>query len=585
MAKQPQEERICLSTLKSRGWTDSLIKKHLPEPMLVTNPHYTRAPEMKLWYLSEIERIEKEVDEFQQRKEKLAKKNAAKEMRRQEAIRQKEERIARFTSELNVRNPALDYPLARNMARHFILNVGDTNTGKTYQALQALKAAETGVYLAPLRLLAMEVQDRLLDEGVLCSMVTGEEENLVEDAQIMSSTVEKIDLTKIYEVGVIDECQMIADDARGGSWTRAILGLAAETIYLCMSPDAENICKKLIDMCGDTYEVHKCTRNTELIFEGKTDERFLQRNDAVILFSRKKVLAFAEMVKQKYKLTPSVVYGALPYKARKQQVELYNEGKTDIIIATDAIGMGMNLPIKRVVFAETEKFDGVARRPLYASEVKQIAGRAGRRGIFEKGYVAAFQQANTINDKLKAKNRIIQKAHVPFPHDALKHSSEPLSVVLNEWAQVQYPEIFTQQNIELMAEKAEYLEENYPMLRREEMLKLTMVMFDEKDEELYGLWERYVQFYVSGIEIRMPKPNEVCYNLQVNEHSYKELDLYYSFHKTMELDFDYDELMSRKEALVEMINKCLLETNKKLKKKKKNIQNTPRKRDKRRRVH
>ena len=117
------------------------------------------------------------------------------------------------------------------------------------------------------------------------------------------------------------------------------------------------------------------------------------------------------------------------------------------------------------------------------------------------------------------------------------------------------------------------------------MLKLTMVMFDEKDEELYGLWERYVQFYVSGIEIRMPKPNEVCYNLQVNEHSYKELDLYYSFHKTMELDFDYDELMSRKEALVEMINKCLLETNKKLKKKKKNIQNTPRKRDKRRRVH
>ena len=467
------------------------------------------------------------------------------------------------------------------MARHFILNVGDTNTGKTYQALQALKAAETGVYLAPLRLLAMEVQDRLLDEGVLCSMVTGEEENLVEDAQIMSSTVEKIDLTKVYEVGVIDECQMIADDARGGSWTRAILGLAAETIYLCMSPDAENICKKLIDMCGDTYEVHKCTRNTELIFEGKTDERFLQRNDAVILFSRKKVLAFAEMVKQKYKLTPSVVYGALPYKARKQQVELYNQGKTDIIIATDAIGMGMNLPIKRVVFAETEKFDGVAVRPLYSSEVKQIAGRAGRRGIFEKGYVTAFQQANTINDKLKAKNRVIQKAHVPFPHDALKHSEEPLSVVLNEWAQVQYPEIFTQQNIELMAEKAEYLEENYPMLRREEMLKLSMVMFDEKDEELYGLWERYVAYYVSGIEIRMPKPNDVCYNLHVNEHSYKELDLYYSFHKTMELDFDYDELMERKEHLVEMINKCLLETNKKLKNKKKNIKNTPKKRDRR----
>lgn len=565
MFKNKNREQISLSDLKRRGWTEKLIEEYLPEPTIIPNPYKSKAS-TRLWYVDEVEMVEHSTPAFQRSKDKKIRKEREKQSRRERAQKLREEKIAKFAENLNTKNPADDYPNARKLYRHFILNVGPTNTGKTYRALQALKNAESGVYLAPLRLLAMEVQDRLLDDGVLCSMTTGEEENIIEGSTIMSSTVEKINLHEKYEVGVIDECQMIADDARGGSWTRAILGLAAETIYLCMSPDAVDICISLIDLCGDTYEIVECTRNTELIFNGNISTSEIKKNDAIILFSRKKVLQFAEDLKNNYGLTPSVVYGALPYKARKQQVDLYNSGKTDVIVATDAIGMGMNLPIQRVVFAEDEKYDGVCTRPLSASEIKQIAGRAGRFGIFDEGYVVGLHDTEFIKEKLDYKYKPITKAHIPFPEEALNHSEEKLSTILQNWTEVKYPEIFQQQNISTILERVVYLEHSYSKLSKFLILKLSMVMFDEKDEELMLLWKKYVDLYLSDKEIWMPKLVDGCKNLRMNEHSHKELDLFYSFHKTMEIDFNYNELVKRKEKAIELINECLLETNKKTKK-------------------
>lgn len=128
-------------------------------------------------------------------------------------------------------DPKNEYPEARMMRREFQIHVSGTNTGKTYQSLQRLKGAKTGVYLAPLRLLALEVQERMLEDGVVCSMLTGEEEDIREGATHISSTVEKLNVRQEFDVAVIDECQMINDTQRGYAWTRAILGVRAKEIH------------------------------------------------------------------------------------------------------------------------------------------------------------------------------------------------------------------------------------------------------------------------------------------------------------------------------------------------------------------
>lgn len=560
MVENKKNENICLSTLKSRGWTPTLINKLLPEPKLVSNPHYRKSAPMKLWCLSDVEKAE-ENEEFKLHIQKKTQKELIKKEK-------KENKLKKIAEEINIRNPAKDYPNARSIHRHFILNIGETNTGKTYTALQALKQAKTGVYLAPLRLLAMEIQDRLLDENIPCSMITGEEENIIEDATIVSSTVEKINLDSFYEVGIIDECQMIADRDRGGSWTRAILGLAAETIYLCMSPDAEDICVKLIEMCGDTYEINLCERKVPLEYTGIVSMQKLQRNDAVVLFSRRNVLEFAEDVK-KYGLKPSVVYGALPYKARKNQVEMYNEGKTDIIIATDAIGMGMNLPIKRVIFAEIQKFDGVDNRKLLPTEIKQIAGRAGRQGMFEKGSVgilASLGNTKHILNGLQEKNKKINTACIPFPEELIKHSDDKLSKILSEWSEIKYPKIFQQQALTNTIDRVKYIERKYKELDKKTILKLATVMFDEKNEALMDEWKKYVYYFVYDREI--PFPDIVAFDLIGYEKCYKSLDLYYSFNRSLNLPMDVNKVISTKEEVIEKINQLLIETNSKKQKRK-----------------
>ena len=135
-------------------------------------------------------------------------------------------------------NPKDEYPEARAMQRHFILHTGGTNTGKTYAGFERLHKAKTGVYLAPLRLLALEAQERLLDLGVACSLTTGEEEDRREGDTHVAATAEKLDLSARYDVAVIDECQMIADRERGFAWTRAILGVLAPEVHLCAAPEA-----------------------------------------------------------------------------------------------------------------------------------------------------------------------------------------------------------------------------------------------------------------------------------------------------------------------------------------------------------
>ena len=566
-----QKHKYTKADLKSRGWNDKFIAELLPEPREVRNP-YNRSRPKKSWDADIVHEAEKN--------EELQQHIAAHQERVRKIAETKQRKLLEQFEGVNTTNPAAEYPYARSIRRHFILHVGDTNTGKTYHALEALKTAMPGVYLAPLRLLAMEIQDKFLDEGILCSMRTGEEERLIDGALLMSSTVEKISLTTHYEVGVIDECQMLADRTRGGSWVRAILGLAADTIYLCMSPDAKDLCIKLIELCGDTYEIRTFQRKTPLEYiPQKLKLTDLQRYDAVILFSRKAVLQFAESVKS-VGLRPSVIYGALPYQSRKAQIDMYNRGDTDVIVSTDAIGMGMNLPIRRVIFAETEKFDGMWMRRLNPGEVKQISGRAGRQGMFDIGKVGVMKPGDFYDDwssdciaqGLKSDVAPLQKAYIPFPEISIKDDA-PLSTTLLNWQRMSYPEIFIQQDVGVITKRARIVETHYPQLTPKEVFRFASMTFDEKNEDLTTLWLIWIRQHLRGQKIAMPEI--VDYNLALAEQSYKEHDLFYSFHRTLNLSFNEDVLQEHKKHLIHRINELLLATNtkratgKKKKKKKK----------------
>lgn len=552
--KIKKQYRLRKNELQERGWTDSLMEILLPEPKMLRNKAGKLTP---TWWNTDVEKAEKD-ERFKLRKRKFDEIKSKKE-------NEKQKKIDYIKETSFVSNPADNYPFAREIKRHFIINVGATNTGKTYTALQALKKANNGVYLAPLRLLAMEVQDTLNSEGYLCSMSTGEEESIIEGATIMSSTVEKLDVHQYYKIGIIDECQMIADKFRGGSWTRAILGLAAETIYLCMSPDAIDICIKLIKLCGDTYEVIECERKTPLIFEkAQVKINDLTTGDAIILFSRKAVLNYAAELEKKG-LNVSVVYGALPYQSRKKQVEMYRKGETDIVVSTDAIGMGLNLPIRRIIFVEDSKYDGEMVRKLNQQEIKQIAGRAGRYGIYDKGYVSTFAHGNAyppyIREELLKEPQQIKIAHIPFPEECINEAMK-ISESLKLWKEIKYPDIFVHEDVEELMKRIKYLEKQYPKLDKQTTYRLASVIFDEGSEFLFDEWRYYVKKYLDAGKIILPYI--VGESLADFELVYKQLDLYYSFHKVMNIDFNESALQDAKYETISHINKMLLEERKKV---------------------
>lgn len=185
--------------------------------------------------------------------------------------------------------PEKQYPEARGMKRHFILHIGPTNSGKTYQALQRLKQAYHGIYLGPLRLLALEVYDRMMTAGIPCNMITGEETIRTPGSFVQASTVEILDIREIYDIAVIDEAQMMADENRGSFWTRAILGIRAEEIHVCCSGTAQELLVKMISRCGDSYEIVYHERNTKLEFIPKRYDmsKDVEPGDALIAFSKK----------------------------------------------------------------------------------------------------------------------------------------------------------------------------------------------------------------------------------------------------------------------------------------------------------
>ncbi len=281
------------------------------------------------------------------------------------------------------------FPLARSLRRRLIFHTGPTNSGKTYTAFQHLKRAGTGYYLAPLRLLALEGYETLREQGVNVSLITGEEQLLDEDATHISSTIEMLSFESEVDVCVIDEVQMIDDRDRGWAWANAIIGAPAKTVIMTGSPNAREAVIALAEYLGEPLEIIEFERKNALeLLKSSTPINAIEPKTAVIAFTRSNALRLKQQLSKTYRT--SVIYGNLSPEVRREEARRFREGETDILVATDAISMGLNLPIKTLLFSKADKFDGQNQRNLTATEVRQIAGRAGRYGLSEKGYVGAL---------------------------------------------------------------------------------------------------------------------------------------------------------------------------------------------------
>ena len=298
-----------------------------------------------------------------------------------------------LNSELAFQGYPGTFEKARRLQRQITLYVGPPNSGKTHAAFERLAQAIDGAYLAPLRLLALEGRDRLVAKGVPCSLLTGEENMPAEGARVVSSTIEMVSTNKPIDVAVIDEAQMIFDASRGWAWTQAIVAVPAREVIIICSAYAVPAIENLLGLCGESCKVRHFERKQHVeLLPVPVTIASLRLGDAVVAFSRREVLLLRDRIAASGHPV-SVIYGALPPEVRRREAERFALGQSHILVATDAIGMGLNLPIQRVLFSTLTKFDGQADRTLDESEVHQIAGRAGRYGIHEEGFVGVLDEA------------------------------------------------------------------------------------------------------------------------------------------------------------------------------------------------
>lgn len=323
--------------------------------------------------------------------------------------------IKRFKSIVDTADltkPATWFPFARAMKRKIVYHCGPTNSGKTYNALQRFMEAKNGLYCSPLRLLAMEVFDKVNALGIYCSLLTGQEKKHVPFANHVSCTVEMVSTDELYEVAVIDEIQMMADPSRGHAWTKALLGLKADEIHLCGDPSVLDIVRKMCADTGDELVEEHYERFKPLVVEAKTllgDLKNVKSGDCVVAFSRREIFEVKMAIEKHTNHRCCVIYGALPPETRRQQANLFNdqENEYDVLVASDAVGMGLNLNIRRVVFYSLNKYNGDKIVPVAASQVKQIAGRAGRRG-------SRYPDGLTTTLHLEDLNYLIECLQQPF---------------------------------------------------------------------------------------------------------------------------------------------------------------------------
>ena len=254
--------------------------------------------------------------------------------------------------------------------------LGPTNTGKTYLAIETMLSFESGMIGFPLRLLAREVYDKIIKKIDLTkvALITGEEKIIPSNAKYYLCTVESMPIDKNLEFVAIDEIQMCSDFERGHIFTNRLLNLRGEKLTMLLG---SSTMKKIISNLNADIEFINKKRLSKLTYVGHKKISRIDRKSAIIAFSTEEVYAIAELIRRQ-KGGAAIVMGSLSPKTRNAQVALFQSGDVDFLVATDAIGMGINMDLDHVFFSNLKKFDGKKLRRLNSSEIGQIAGRAGR---------------------------------------------------------------------------------------------------------------------------------------------------------------------------------------------------------------
>jgi ATP-dependent RNA helicase SUPV3L1/SUV3 len=254
--------------------------------------------------------------------------------------------------------------------------LGPTNTGKTHLAVERMLAHSSGMIGLPLRLLAREIYDRVVkSRGARCvALITGEEKIIPRAPQYFVCTVEAMPLDREVEFMAIDEIQLCADRERGHVFTQRLLHARGKSETMLLG--AATVAPLIRRLCPHA-EIRSRERFSQLVYDGQKKLTRLPRRSAVVAFSAEAVYAIAELIRRQ-RGGAAVVMGSLSPRTRNAQVELFQSGEVDFLVATDAIGMGLNMDVDHVAFAGLRKFDGRRTRWLHAQEIGQIAGRAGR---------------------------------------------------------------------------------------------------------------------------------------------------------------------------------------------------------------
>ncbi len=254
--------------------------------------------------------------------------------------------------------------------------LGPTNTGKTFMAIETMLSFDSGMIGFPLRLLAREVYDKIIKkvDSSKVALITGEEKIIPSNSKYYLCTVESMPIDKNLEFVGIDEIQMCADHERGHIFTDRLLNLRGEKLTMFIG---SNTIKNIISKLDEDVEFINKKRLSKLTYSGHKKISRIERKSVIIAFSAEDVYAIAELIRRQ-KGGAAIVMGSLSPKTRNSQVELYQSGDVDYLVATDAIGMGINMDLNNVFFSSLKKYDGKKLRNLNLSEIGQISGRAGR---------------------------------------------------------------------------------------------------------------------------------------------------------------------------------------------------------------
>ena len=466
--------------------------------------------------------------------------------------RRKEELLAK-----TIRDFKNLFPLARLLNREIIFHVGPTNSGKTYEALQALEHADTGYYLAPLRLLALEGYENLKAKGIGVSLITGEEEIIDEESTHISSTIEMMNASVEVDVCVIDEIQMISDRDRGWAWANALIGVPAKKIILTGSIDVLNAVIELCEYLEEPLTIKHFERKNELkLLEYPTPIKEIEAGTAIVAFSRRDVLGLRQQLSQRYEV--SVVYGNLSPEVRREEAKRFREGKSQILVATDAIAMGLNLPIKTLLFSKDNKFDGLRRRELLPTEVAQISGRAGRYGLEEVGYIGALDESalKTITSKFQQPLPTLELPvsvmasleHVMLIGEILE--TENVSTILHFFSDnMEFEGPFVAANIDSMLEISAIVDEYSLDLKTR--FHLSCAPASISSPYIESVFHRYIKQIEAGLSVEYIPPRDLPKFAQTNEMMLNAEDRVREISLYLWLSFKFGELFPQVEQALQ----------------------------------